>query len=559
MASRRCLFAAAAAAAFAVTAAAPAPPFDLRVETLAAPLLIDNRAPRFSWRLDAAVEQTAYRVLVWAGGAELLWDSGEVASNASAQIAFAGRALASDADYSFLVGVRDGASGGAWANASAPGTFSTGLLDSERDWDDAAWIGGRNQLRAEFALAAGADLSRARAYVAGVGFYELFVNGARVANDTQGRETLVNPGFSTVFSARVLYNAYDVAPLLRAGQVNVVGIRLGMGKYGYLGEFCVDTPDGCNSAILRLTVGASPVVVTALVTGAQWRATTSSILKDHLYNGETVDARIEQAQRGWAAPGYVPGADWVAATVRAAPPTAALSAHTMAQVTGWEPPRAPVAMTPLPGGAFVFDLGVNGAGRCTLTLPGPTPAGANVTLVHAETLNKDGSVLVGFHCPCACCADGGNCANQTFSYITRGVPAGDSESYRPTFAYSGFRWVQVLGWPPAPAPAPTASALSCVATSSGVAATGDVSFGAASPQGRLLNGVQALVVRTQRSNLASIPTDCPQRGEASTEESIILTMPPYAHALARTDPDPPSVPLLYDRKARVDGGCVGQR
>jgi alpha-L-rhamnosidase len=180
-------------------------------------------------------------------------------------------------------------------------------------------------------------------------------------------------------------------------------------------------------------------------------------------------------------------------------------------VAAWEAPRAPLSVTPLaaPAGAFVFDFGVNVAGRCTLTLRGPTPAGARVTLLHGETLHANGSVLVGFACPCACCADGGNCANQSFTFITAGAAAGADETYRPTFAYSGFRWVQVDGWP-AGAPAPTAAALSCVATSSAVEATGSVSFGGGA-QSRVLDGVQALVVRTQRSNLASIPTDCPQR------------------------------------------------
>jgi FAD/FMN-containing dehydrogenase len=128
------------------------------------------------------------------------------------------------------------------------------------------------------------------------------------------------------------------------------------------------------------------------------------------------------------------------------------------------------------------------AGAATLSfVDGET--GARVTLLHGETLHANGSVLVGFACPCACCADGGNCANQSFTFITAGAAAGADETYRPTFAYSGFRWVQVDGWP-AGAPAPTAAALSCGATSSAVEATGSVSFGGGA-QSRVLDGVQA--------------------------------------------------------------------
>ena len=537
------------ACAYAASPAPPAPPFDLRVETLADPLLVDNAAPRFSWRVGAAAEQSAYRVLVWRGTA-VVWDSGEVSSNATSQVAYGGARLDSDADFSWLVASQDGGSG-AWANASAPGRFSTGLL-APADWAGAAWVGGRNQLRAEFTLPAGADLSRARAYVTGVGFYELWVNGVRVANDTSGRETLANPGFSTVFSKRVLYNAYDIAPLLRAGQANAVGLRLGMGKYGYLGEFCVDTPDACNSAILRVSFGVA--AATALVTSGQWLAARSAILADHLYNGETVDARVERAQQGWAAPGFVPGAEWIPASVRAVPPTATLSAHTMPQIAPWEAPRAPVSVARFAAADMaVFDFGLNGAGRCTLSLPGPTAAGATYTLVLGETLFPNGTVLVGFRCPCACCADGGNCANQSFTFIAAGVPAGEAEKFRPTFAYSGFRWAQVDG--PGAAALP-AAALSCDATSSGVAATGSVGFGEETPEGRLLNGVQALVVRTQRSNLHSIPTDCPQREVGPTTPRTRTPPTVDSHFPLPLSPSPfLSSSSFPSTEARLDGRC----
>ena len=526
------------------TVCASALPSNLRVETLANPLLLDNPSPRFSWTNAPQFVQVAYRVLVWAGDATsptipLQWDSGEVASNATAQVEFLGAPLASDADFRFLVSVRDAS--GAWANASAPGSFSTGLFKPS-DWEGAAWIGGGNQLRVAVTIPAATNVTRARVYVTGVGFYELYVNGVRVTQDAWGRNTYVNPGFSTIYSTRILYNAYDVAQLLVPGAVNVVGLRLGSGKYGYLGEFCTTGPLNCSSGILRLTIGGPPSV-TAVVSSGMWLATSSSIVSDHLYNGETVDGRIEKEQEGWASAGYVPDPlVWHPVTVRAFPPTATLSAHTMPQVVSWEPTRIPVSLTPVANATYVFDIGVNGAGHCRLTVHGPTPSGANVTLVHGETLAKDGSVHVGYRCPSACCADGGNCANQAFTYIMRGVAAGQSETYcecdhcvalvasgracfsrrsqcpalpsqpraGPTFAYSGFRYVEVLGWPTA-APAPTVNDLLCEATSSGVAVTGNVSFDPSTPAGRLLNGVQSLVVRTQRSNLYSIPTDCPQR------------------------------------------------
>jgi hypothetical protein len=49
---------------------------------------------------------------------------------------------------------------------------------------------------------------RARVFISGVGYYELFVNGQRVG-DSQ-----LDPGWTT-YNKRVLYNVYDVTSLLK--------------------------------------------------------------------------------------------------------------------------------------------------------------------------------------------------------------------------------------------------------------------------------------------------------------------------------------------------------
>ena len=79
---------------------------DLRCEYLANPLAIDSDAPRLSWTIAASgrgVAQTAYRILAAGSEAALaadrgdLWDSGKTASRATAQIPYAGKALAAGA------------------------------------------------------------------------------------------------------------------------------------------------------------------------------------------------------------------------------------------------------------------------------------------------------------------------------------------------------------------------------------------------------------------------------------------------------------------------------
>ncbi len=488
----------------------------MRTEYALNPILVDNPAPRFSWENSAP--QLSYRVFV--SSAALSWDSGVVASNATSQVAYAGPPLSSDTTYSVTVATETAAG---WANSSAGAAFGTGLL-TPAAWAGAAWVGGFNQLRGSFSLPAGA-VSRARAYVTGVGCAELWVNGARVSNDTQGRETFFNPGFSTIFSTRLLYNAFDVTPLLQPGGENVVGIRLGQCKYGYLGEFCVGGEAACNRGIVVVTVDGAPV----FTSGPAWVGAQSSILASHFYNGELVDGAAAAAEAGWSAPPFN-AAGWAPAVVMP-PPTAALSAHALPAIAGWEAPLSPVSVAAVPGrpGAFVFDLLNNSAGFCAATLAGPTPPGVRVVFTMAEIYNQSGSgdVRVQFACPAACCLDGGNCADQAFTYVTRGVPAGGVEGFRPTFAYSGFRYVRVENWPPG-APPPTPAALSCVRTASAVEDAGSVFFNASAPGGAALNAIQALIIRTQRSNLHSIPTDCPHREKRGWMADAGVTAPEAA-------------------------------
>jgi len=117
----------------------------LRCEYRVNPQGIDNPNPGLSWVIDSARRgdlQTACQVLV-ASSAELLaagqgdlWDSGRVASNQSAQVAYAGQPLASRTGCFWKVRVwdRDGQS----SRWSAPAAWTMGLLGPS-DWT-AQWI-----------------------------------------------------------------------------------------------------------------------------------------------------------------------------------------------------------------------------------------------------------------------------------------------------------------------------------------------------------------------------------------------------------------------------------
>ena len=179
-----------------------------------------------------------------------------------------------------------------------PTGFSTPLnfTTAPTSWGGAQWIGGHNQLRSNFSLPS--QPTRARAYVSGLGAFYLYLNGKRV-----GDHVLDPP--QTVYPKRVNYVAFDVLPMLVPGE-NVVGALLGNYKWGYTDVWCNMTaaggPDGCRAFLLRLEVTLADGTTFEHVSGSgsDWICRQSPIIWDHLFHGETYDARLEVED--WASP-----------------------------------------------------------------------------------------------------------------------------------------------------------------------------------------------------------------------------------------------------------------
>ena len=119
---------------------------ELRCEHLQNPQGIDAATPRLSWKLQANerdVKQSAYEILVASSEAKLnsgegdLWDSGKISSDESILIPYAGKTLASRAEYFWKVRVWD--AGGEVSDWSQPALWTMGVL-AAGDWR-AQWIG----------------------------------------------------------------------------------------------------------------------------------------------------------------------------------------------------------------------------------------------------------------------------------------------------------------------------------------------------------------------------------------------------------------------------------
>ena len=170
----------------------------LKCEYFENPLGIDAQSPRFSFvplQEGRNRRQSAYRIVVGtmhdivAIGEGDMWDSGFVRSKACANIVYDGAPLKSGTRYYFSVQLKD--ADGEKGPISEVSCFETGLLQPG-DWQG-CFIGMPAQgpaqlLRREFTL--DKPVAWARAYVAGLGYYELHINGSRIG------DRVMEPGFT---------------------------------------------------------------------------------------------------------------------------------------------------------------------------------------------------------------------------------------------------------------------------------------------------------------------------------------------------------------------------
>lgn len=442
----------------------PQPPRRLRCEYLENPMAVDVKAPRFSWILDHSQRgqsQSAYQVLVSthpAAESGELWDSGKVSSGQSTNIIYRGKSLESGQTCFWRVRWWD--KDGVASPYSETARFDTGLLAKD-DWQG-QWITGNNQLRKEVELKA--EPVRGRAYICGLGYYELDINGQKVGT------SVLDPGW-TVYGKHVLYAAYDITPHLRQG-LNAFGVILGKGW------------SPVRTLLLQVNIMLADGSKVHVQSDMSWKQAKGPIVSDSIFDGEIYDARLETP--GWTQPGFDDSA-WMGAQLGVAP-EGLLSAQMMPSIKVVDT-LLPRDMTNPKPGVYVFDMGQNFSGWARLRVQGPR--GTRVRLRFAELLYDTGMINT----------ENLRTAKAEDIYILKG---GDEEVYEPRFTYHGFRYVEITGYPGVP----ELETLQGRVVHTAVEQTGH--FACSKP---LLNQIQRLILWGQRTNLHSIPTDCCQRDE----------------------------------------------
>ncbi|HJO03110.1 MAG TPA: family 78 glycoside hydrolase catalytic domain [Acidobacteriota bacterium] len=511
-------------------------PVDLRCEYIQEPLGIDTRRPRLGWRLSAAtteargLSQGAYQVLVATGmgslraGAADLWDSGRVESSEQLHVEYAGAPLASGLRCFWKIRVWDG--GGLPSGWSTPSSWEMGLL-APSDWQG-DWIGDGEPapatraahyedhpaplLRRAFEVSK--PVARARLYAAGLGYYELRLNGAKVSDH------VLDPAW-TSFDKRVPYTSHDVTALLQHGP-NVLGAMLGNGWYNPLplqmwGRINIRDHMlvGRPRLIAQLVIEHEDGTTQSVVTDDRWRVHPGPVIRNSVYLGEAFDARRQLP--GWDRPGFEP-VGWRPVTVQSGE-LGPLEAQSIAPIRITETLH-PVSVTEIEPGVFIFDMGQNFAGWARLRVEGRR--GTTVTMRVGELLHADGTLN-----PMTAVAGqikgknadgtprGGAGAPLVAEHYNTYTLAGDgAEVYTPRFTFHGFRYVEVSGFPGTPG----ADAIEGLRLNTDVESTG--SFACSDDT---LNRIQEMVRWTLLSNLFSVQSDCPSREKFQYGGDIVAT------------------------------------
>ena len=332
------------------------------------------------------------------------------------------------------------------------------------------------RLRKKFWIPATAK--SAKVSVTGLGFYELWLDGAKV-----DARRLMSPS-CTDNSRYVLEDSYDLTPRLKAGN-HCIGIWLAPGysdDFSRWGWRWLDPP----CARLTLEVECEDCSRHRFVTDETWEMTEKSPI-DYvsIYDGEHYDARAEDPS--WCrATGD--GKGWLPAQLSACAPTNVVASGIPPIL--YADARPPQSLRPLRPGVWVADFGVNRAGVVEVRAKGAR--GTAIAIRTAEELMPDGSLDVRTN----------RKAKSEDRFVLAGT--GKMETFRPRFSYHGFRYAEISGYPGEL----TADDLK------GWAVQADLEECAGFRcSNETLNRLFDAARRSMRSNLLAYPSDCCMRDE----------------------------------------------
>jgi alpha-L-rhamnosidase len=475
------------------------------------PVGIDEN-PNFTWVIDSKESnafQSGYHILVASNPDWLtpnnadVWNTGKVESDQSVLIRYAGEKLQSSQVYYWKVKVwnQDG-NATDWSETQ---TFETALLDPAI-WDKAGWIGldldsrlseyrfqafqtekmNEPKMVSSFPVAyfrkevsLKKEVIRARAYVCGLGYHELFVNGDKIGDH------VLDPA-PTSYDHHAFYVVHDI-PKATLKNENTFGLIVGNGFWGQSIAFTGQLNYGKPTCKMVVKVFYDDGSMEEIYSDENWKVSTGPIVFDNVYAGETYDARYELS--GWNKNGYN-DSQWESPSIER---------HMVGELRAQNLPPirkikelVPVHIFKGKNGNWILDFGQNISGWVKIRVN--EKAGQEIKITTAEALTRKGDELhTGSIGKFATGVD------QIDRYICKG---GGWEEWEPRFTYHGFQFAEIAGL----SEKPEVSNIRVVLVHTDVKKTGMFNS-----SDSLLNKMYAVSEWTVVDNLHGLPEDCPHR------------------------------------------------
>jgi alpha-L-rhamnosidase len=335
-------------------------------------------------------------------------------------------------------------------------------------------------LRRDFTL--DSEIKSARAYVAALGFAELYLNGNRVG------DAVLDPA-QTNFEHYSFYVAHDVTDMVKTGQ-NAIGIILGDGWYGqnqWLWSFGHGNMHyGKPSVRVKLVVDFTDGSREEVVSDPTWKTIDGPILTNNIWAGERFDAR--RIKDGWSQPGY-DDSGWQPVLVEA-PDIPALLPSPLPPIRRHAAIDIKEVHEPAPG-VYVIDFGQHIAGWTRIKIS--EKPGTRVRLRFAEQVNADQTLnfrSIGTHM---------HGLMPTVEYFASGAA---EEIWEPRFTYHAFRYAEVHGL----SARPQKGDIVAVPVHTALENRGD--FHSSDP---IINRIHGMARWTLLNNVHGKQTDCPGR------------------------------------------------
>lgn len=414
------------------------------------------------------------------------------------------------------------------ANTPEGRTFTGAELKARvAEWDAASPLSRRSiYVSTDAHLAPGKTIKNAILNVCGLGFYELRLNNVKVG-DSEFAPTWSDYDKSVFYNTYVMTPA-DIAECLRTSDGNEIkelniSALLGNGFYNEQGGryHKLRISFGPPTLKLHLAVNYADGTSQQIVTDGTWKWSPSEITLNSIYGGEDYDARIT---RQWNAVVRQEGPKGMLRP-QLAPPVKIMHRYTPQTIhylsSADREGARNIAKRDITPGAFVLDMGQNMSGIPEIKVCGR--AGQTVTIFVSETITPEGA-----------CNQRQTGRQHYYTYTLKGD---GEETWRPRFAYYGFRYMQVEG-------AKLSAELQQRIASDGTiqeAADGEtpvitdinacfVHNSAATVStfecsNTLVNKTHELIDKATRSNMQSVFTDCPHREKLGWLEQDWLNGP----------------------------------